>query len=193
MHSKYVIWKSDTNIPNACVLGEFKRVDKSFQLRKGVPRAATFQEDASFTMHEDHPYDTLLTDSLNNIFMMIVASRRLKEFLEARALKQVEYLPVTILDHKGRPASRDYFIIHPVNPVDCLNIDECNARWGHIDKNSIKFVKRLVLDVSKIDPERELFRPKYYHKVILVRQDLAEAIDREGFTGIWWDSVHRIE
>jgi hypothetical protein len=46
--------------------------------------------------------------------------------------------------------------------------------------------KRFVLDESKIDQDRELFRPKYLHFATLVRRDLAQAIEAEGFVGILW-------
>lgn len=185
MKSDYVIWRAKY-VPNVCALDEFKGVDKQWEFSEGVPRASTFPEDAVFTMDPDSPYDTLLADNLPNTKMLIVGSRKLKEFIEEQKTKEVEYLPVTILDHRGRVASRDYFIIHPIRPVDCLNLDECGARWSSLDETSISRVKRLVINESKINRKRVLFRAKYFEKAILVRRNLAEAIDAKGFTGIRW-------
>lgn len=183
MKYKFLIWEHKI-IPNACSLEELLGVEKQYQLKEGFPRAATFPKDAVFPMHPDRPHDTILLDNLYNTDNLIVVSRRLKEFLEARPLVKVEYLPVTILNHKKKPASRDYFIIHPVDLPQCLDIAKSGVTWGIVDKERVDEVKQLVLDESKVD--RELFRPKPFFNVIIVERNLAEAIDCEKFTGIRW-------
>lgn len=185
MQSNFVIWAL-RDVPNACCLDELIGVDDVWELREGVPRAVTFPRNAVYTMDQDFPHDTLLTDNLINTRTLIVASLKLKKFLETRQMQQVEYLPITILDHKGKPASHDYFIIHPINPVDCLDTGQCGAQWSSIDKETIQWLDRLVIDEGKIDPAREIFRLKFFYDVILVSRALAEAIDAEGFTGIRW-------
>jgi len=185
MQSDYVIWDAK-DVPNACVLDKLNGVERQWEFREGVPRAAMFSENAVFTMDPDYPYNILMVDNLPNIHMLIVASRKLREFIETRKPEKVEYLPVTILDHRGRVASKDYFIIHPIHPVDCLNLDECGVRWSTLDENHISRLKRLVINESKINRKRVLFRIKFFGAVVLVRRDLAEAIDDKGFTGIRW-------
>ena len=185
MRSAYLIW-AHKDVPNACALSGLLGVDKQYELLMGIQRQATFPNDAMFRMNPDFPHDTLLTDSLLNTDMMIVVSLRLKEYLHARELKNVEYLPVTILNHKQKAASRDYFIIHPIEPVDCLDIEKCVPMRSRIDPETIMMIKRLVIDEHRVDPEREFFRPKFYPRITMVRRELAEAIDGEGFTGIRW-------
>jgi hypothetical protein len=183
--SDFVIWDSAV-VKNAVVLHVLTGVEKEYQLRKGVPRAATFPKDASYAMHPDFPHNTILVDNLVNTGLRIVASKRLKEFLESKDISQVEYLPVTIVNHKGKPASKDYFIVHPIEPVECLDLDKCEPTWGKLDKTSIDKVRHLVIDQERVDGSRQLFRPKQFHYVILARRALAEAIDAAGFTGIKW-------
>lgn len=187
MKSNYLIWQYKY-IDNACSLDELQNVEKLYQLRNGIPRAATFPEDAVYTMDPDRIHDTLLIDSLFNVDGLIVASYRLKEFLKVRLLKKTEYLPVTILDHKGKH-SQNYFIIHPIYPVECLDVDKCGATWSDIIEDDIDEVQHLVIDESKVDPTRELFRPKHFDRVTLVQRNLAEAINQEGFTGIRWTEL----
>ena len=43
-----------------------------------------------------------------------------------------------------------------------------------------------MIDESRVDPERKIFRPKSFYRVTLVARELAEAIEVEGFTGIRW-------
>lgn len=183
--SSFVIWDSCV-VPNACSLYDLEGVEKTYQLNKGVPRAVTFSSDAAFSMHPDFPNNTLLTDNLINSDLMIVTSQRVKDFLEAQRIPKLEYLPVTILDHKGRAASRDYFIIHPIEPIECIDLAKSQVEWGLVDKSSISQVHHLEIDASKVPPDVELFRPKPLYDIVLVRRELAELIDAQGFSGIRW-------
>src|SRR5215813_4176184 len=153
MKLNYVIWDAK-NVPNAVVLDGLENVEDEWELNEGVPRAANFTEDGTFRMNPDRSYDTLLTDNLQNIDMLIVASRRLKEFLEQWDLEKVEYLPITILDHKGKPTRDSYFIIHPIEPVSLLNPAKCGATWDRLNEGFIKYVERLVIDEKLIDQEK---------------------------------------
>jgi hypothetical protein len=183
--SDFVIWGSEP-VKNACVLYSLDGVEDTFELSDGVSRAANFGDSATYTMDPNFPNDTILVDHLFNTDFRIVGSLRLKEFLDSRHVTKVEYLPVTILNHKNKPASKDYFIIHPIEPVECLDAEKSGARWSRIDKTRIDKVERLVVDEEKIDPDRVLFRAKAFHRVILTRRNLAEAITAAGFTGIKW-------
>jgi hypothetical protein len=188
----FVVWDSAV-VKNAVVLHVLKGVEKEYQLRKGVPRAATFPSDAAYTMHPDFPHNTILVDNLVNTGLRIVGSKRLKEFLEKQVVPKVEYLPVAIVNHKGKTASKDYFIVHPIEPVECLDLDKCGVTWGEVDETSIDEVKHLVIDETRVEPIRQLFRPKQFHQVILARRTLADAIDAAGFTGIKWIELDKFK
>lgn len=188
MKSQYVIWTSKEE-PNCCVLQELRGVEKKYQLRKGISRFEGFPGSASFSMNPDYPHDTVLTDNLMNTSMMKIISRRVKEMLEQNGVQKVEYLPVTIINHKGRVASRDYFILHDIDPIDCLDKDKCGATMSPVDPESIDRVERLVLDDAKVDITREIFRPKYFPALTLVSRELAAAIDSKGFTGVSWKEL----
>jgi hypothetical protein len=188
LNSNFVIWRSAV-VPGACILGEFEGVEKSFQLRKGISRADSFPANATFTMNPEFPNDTLLADNLFNTNLFIVASIKVKNFLEGQKILQMEYLPVKIVDHKGRVASSEYFIIHPIDPVECIDLKSSDVDWGIIDKTLIDHARRLVLDETKVPPDRQIFRPKPYYRIILVRRDLAKLIDDQGFSGIRWDEI----
>jgi hypothetical protein len=180
-----VVWKKKAE-PHGVVLHELLGVEDTWELLEGVPRAATFPADASFTMHPDFPRHLRFTDALLNTDTLLVASLRLKEFREARAVRFIEYLPVTIVDHRGRPAPPPYFIVHPIEPVDCLDLDACEPEWSRVDPESIQRVKRLAIDERRLDERRDLFRPKSFYDVILASRGLAQAIDAAGFTGVRW-------
>ena len=187
MKPNYVVWKTK-EVPNAFVLDALSKVEDRWEIVEGVPRAATFPFNVTFTVDPDFPHDTLLIDAFESTVAMTVISAKLKAFFEERTVRQVEYLPVTILDHKGRPAA-EYFILHPIYPVDCLNLKESEAKWDFIDDTTIGKVERIVFDDSKVDPELQIFKIKYLYDVIIVRRDLSEAMEAEGFTGMQWTEL----
>lgn len=187
MSFSYVIWRSGV-VAHACVLDDLEGVDDQHDLNVGIPRAAGFPGNASFSMSADYPRNMVLTDSLVNTDLMLVVSLRLQRFLQMRGIEKVEYLPVAILDHKGKLAG-EYFIVHPLEPIDCLDVPSCGATFWSVDPDNIMALKRLAIDFAKIPPLRELFRPKSFFEVFLVRRELADAIDAAGFAGIRWVEI----
>jgi hypothetical protein len=184
----YVVLTFSKTVKHACVLGDLTGVDRVFELNKGVSRHDLLErsDKVAFRMNAEFPNDTVLTDSLINTDRLLVGSLRLKQFLQARGSKKIEYLPVEIIDHKGKIASRDYFIIHPVEPVNCIDTEKSGVVWNPVVKGKIRRLNKLVLDESRIDPDRELFRPDLFFDVILVRRDVAEAVGSQQFTGMRW-------
>lgn len=185
MAMNYVYWKPKADDETA----RFESIEgdeSSWRIMEGMSRIGDFPEDAVFRMNPEFPYGIALKDSVKNTSSMIVVSPPLKEFLEKREVNAVEYLPVGLLNHKGRPAQGGkYFIVNLLDPVDCLDLDRCDAKYSNITPEDIRRVKSLVLDEAKVDTERQLFSPKGLFAP-LARRDLAEAIDAAGFTGIRW-------
>ncbi len=190
MGKNYVIWDAYLDKKkNFCVLDDLDNVDDDFELKEGIPRAYNFPDNAVYYMDPEYPKNIALADNLFNINRLIVASKNLKDFIEKTNPRNVEYLPVTILNHKHRVASKDYFLIHPIRPQDCLDIDKSGCTWSEIIDDEIDEVERLVIDESRLKPDITLFRLKYFYDPVLIRRDLAEAISAEGFTGIRWIEI----
>jgi hypothetical protein len=195
MELNYMIWDYK-QVEHAVVLDSLKNVENTLDLYKGISRADDFPADAEFHMHPDRIYNTLLVDSLKNINLFIVASLRLTNFFREWGLEDVEYLPVSIIDHKQKAIEESYTIIHPINPVDCLDVENCGAEWSALDKTAINYLEQLALKDDFINKEkrvlnvdRKLFKPKFFNRVTFVRRDLAEAINAEGFSGIEWVEI----
>jgi hypothetical protein len=159
-------------------------IDRDWELKEGVPRAAGFPAGVAFRMSDRHKKSVGLTDSPMNMSDLVVVSSPLKGFLEAKILKNVEYLPVSIINHKGRVASRDYFIVHTVESQDCLDVQKSGCTYNHISPGDIDWVQNIVLDPARIDPDMRLFRIKNFGGPVLVRRDLSEEILQAGFKGV---------
>lgn len=152
----------------------------------GKSLVGRFPENVQFRMARDRPRDTILTDYLVNVDSLLVISERLRDFLEQRKVKCVEYLPVAILDHKGKPVASKYFIAHTVDDLDCLDVARAQPLYSEIRKASITLVKHMAFDEARIDPERELFQVKNLDGFTFAARELADAITAARFTGIKW-------
>jgi hypothetical protein len=185
----YVIW-GRRRVKNALFLGDLHGIEALHELLYGVPRAVGFPEDTVWDVDEDAPRNGILPDSINNPYRLLACSRRLVEFLKAKEVAKVEYLPVAIRNQKGRIISKDVFIVHPLDPVDCLDVDRSGVECSPIAETDIDRVSRVVLDESKLVPSRQLFRLAKFPDLVLVRRDLADDIDSEGLTGMRWIELH---
>lgn len=185
MSGNYVICKYKSE-PHGCVLGDLAGLEDDYRLNDGTPLAEGFPTDVAFHMHPDYPNDILLTDSLLNSNLLIVGHQRLADFLKQRNIPELEFLPVGIIDHKGRKSAENYFVIHPTHPIDCL--DKANSIFSNsfILPENISSIDRLALDESRIPKDRQVFRLKGFWNIALFRRDLAADLDREGFSGLGW-------
>lgn len=178
----HVAWQC-APVNNACRLGAFRGYERTYELTQGRPLAKVWPKDVRAGMDRDFKKATGLTDDLMNMDSVKVCSGRLVELLEKSGVKHVEYLPLTILDHKGKVASTDYFILNPVGLVDALDRKASEPDYNLIDKELINWVARTVLDPRRLDPERKVFRLAGLRLPVLVERPLAEAMKGAGMVG----------
>jgi hypothetical protein len=188
MSDKYVIWKYQSE-PFAAVLKKLTGLEKIFRLQDGTHLQEGFPGNVAYHMHPDFPNDLVLVDNMLNLDKILVTSTRLKQAIESRGAPNIEYLPLAITDHKGRQASKDYFVLHPVDPVDCIDREHSVFEEDMILPGDIESFKRLVIDETRVPADRQLFRLRGFWDITLVRRDLAEALDQEKFTGLTWQRI----
>lgn len=186
--SNYVVWRWG-RVPGGCSVVELMNVPRVFALKKGEPRGTAFPSDAAFRMDPDAKRDTLLVDNIPNVEVMLLCSERLKQFIESRQPPAIEYLPVTVQDHKKRPVPQAHFVVLPLDPPDCIDLASSVVKRSMVDPTALMSVKKLVLDESKIPSDRLIVKPKGYPLATFFRRDLAAEIDAQGFTGIAWKEV----
>lgn len=184
------VWQA-VPIGNACTLEPIENVERHTDLKRGVPFAARFPRDATLRMDRKFKKDTGLTDDLSNMNRIKVCSGKLTEFLKKQKLKNVEFLPVTILDHKGKVASKEYTIVHPVGLQDALDVEASKPRFNRILKTQIDEVERFVVDVRRIEPGVRIFRLAGFYSPVLIDAELAKSIEAEGFRGSAFQELDR--
>lgn len=180
----YVIWSAEAT-PHGFVLHKLKNVSLNLELRMGRPCAERFPSNAVFTVDPDFPNDVGLADTFYNSKQLVIASESLTSLILSWKPKNLEVLPFTILDHKARPAEK-YFFLHPVQPIDALDIVKSGAKFDEDRDDWIDSVERIVLDPNRIDPDSLIFKVQRFYDCVFVRRDLADAISKHKFTGIRW-------
>jgi hypothetical protein len=181
---EYLAWRADPT-QGFCSLKYLENVDDSYELKRGISRSAGFPADACFHMDPAHPKQIRLGDQLYNLDGLVVVSAAVREFIEARQPPHTEFLPVTVFNHKGRPVEDEYFVVNPLAVPDCIDKQNSTIEWNDIDPELICSCFDLVLLPDQIDDDLLLFRPKHMPTIVMVREDLAEAMTDAGFTGMW--------
>ncbi len=159
---------------------DFEAVRQGFSLANSPPGQLTM------AMYAEEPRNKVLPDYVHNTKRLMVVSSRLKDFFETQEVSHIEYYPLEIIDHKGKMASDEYFVAHLVDPVDCIDADASAAKWSNLGlaTQRIRRMKKLVLDPVRMPNGRTLFSLKFYRRYPILAKDLAEAMEKEGFTNI---------
>jgi hypothetical protein len=179
MEFNYLFWGA-FKLDNVATLEQVKNVSKTYQIKKGVPRAVGFPDDAYARMSDDLPNDTLLADVLTNINTFVLVSRREREFIAARVTDEVEFLEIRVQNHKGREIDERYYIVHPIGIVDIVDRDASGVRideYGNIER-----LEKFVVIPANI-PDKPIFRVAGLGTYIVIQRELAAALEQAGFTG----------
>jgi hypothetical protein len=187
---EYGVWTYQP-VGNVCMLDTIENVPRRLDLKRGVPFKDKFPASAQYPMSKDHKKETGLNDDLPNTDFIKVCSARVVEFLKKKQLKNVEYLPVSIMNHKGKVASKDYFIVHPIIPQDALDLEASQASFNDINPEEIDSVEGLVLKNRGLDPELRIFRLKKFFNPVLIDKKLAEEMKGAGFVGSYIKALDR--
>lgn len=179
----YFVWKW-ARVPNAISVEDVQNLDDTDRFVDGEPWGSAFPPDVTFQLNSERRKDTVATDNVSNVDLFALVSTPLKEFVEKWPVQSVEFLPVTILDHKGKPLPQRYFIVHPFHDLECLDVAASGVQFSQIRKESMTRVKRLVFDPKFEDPKRDLFRIKNFPDLVLVSRPLAEALQAKKFSAL---------
>jgi hypothetical protein len=155
----------------------------TWPLKAGDSLADRWPSDMTFSMDPERPKDVTLTDYVQNLEGVLLASPRLATFLRDQGLPDLEFLPVSILDHKGRVASPDYAIVQCCRVIDCVDQDKSAFEWDGLEKPTMT-VSRMVLASEALGENDRLIRPKFVPGEVFYRADLREALNQQRFTGL---------
>jgi hypothetical protein len=166
-----------------CSVTHLNDRELAWPLKTGKSVATAWPKDMTFSMNPERSKDVALTDYIPNLEGFLLASPRLTTFLREQALPGVEFLPVTILDHKKRVASKEHTIVNCYHVVDCVDQKSSDFKWDGLENPSM-VVKRMALRADALGENDKLIRPKFVPGKVLYRADLREALNAQKFTGL---------
>ncbi len=186
MSFEHIFWGVDKHISNSCYMHRISDHESNLRIRAGLSVADTVASDCSIHCDPSEPDRTIFVNHLENIGCHVIVSERLKDFLVSQALPNVEYLRLKVYNHKDRPISQSYYIVNPINPIDCLDLDTCVVTWKTERQIRPKRMEAFETDPIKCAALPALFRAQTLSKYLLIHRDLAAAMDAEGFEGNLW-------
>jgi len=179
---EFLLWRNETR-DGFCTI-RTPSVERIWELVQGIPRAQDFPDGMECRMDPQRPKDVGLADNVRGAVFPVI-SGRLKQALEPATEKnRVEYIPVRIINHKKRLASDDYFVLNPLDVLDCIDMDASGVEWNKISPTTISYCKGLVLKQEAIPAGFALFRLKYWPNNIVISGDLVANLRQLELTGL---------
>lgn len=140
--------------------------------------------DVSYQMSDFLPDDILLSDNFYVAGQILVSGELKAYLLTALRNHPLEFLPVSILNHKGRLASNDYFILHALGVHDCIDLERSKVKWNPLKKKIIMNCKGIVFKPDSGPPGLKIFRPQYWGFNVMATRVFADELLAAGFTGL---------
>ncbi|WP_253986155.1 imm11 family protein [Pyxidicoccus xibeiensis] len=155
---------------------------------EGVPTGTLFSSGLKFNMAAEVK-GFRIPDVIDNAVGYFMVSERMKSLLE-KARADVEYIRFILLNHKGRVASDQCYIVNVLGTRDWADMSRCEGRTSAVDKHrSFARLKRLVLKDEEVDPSVDLFRVQAMPQLMILRSDFKDYLQKEGITGARFHEV----
>lgn len=179
---EFMIWKSGYT-EGVCVIKSLE-IENDWELDEGKSRLEGFPPDVTCRMDPSFRDDIALADNLYGAGMPVISAKARAVMEQEVTGERLEFLPVQVINHKGRVASNDYFVLHPLDVLDCIDTDKSKVEWNSISPEDISTCEGLVLREEEIPDEFRIFRPRFLGSEILVRRDLVDALTAAELTGL---------
>lgn len=185
----------DLKNPDLCVLDRAPQGIgvKYSRLITGRTIAADFPSNATVQMSPDRT-GLKLASLIGNTKRFLILHRDAKELIAAEFSARgdrwpIEYLPFTLINHKGKPHSSDYFFINPLGTIDCVDLASSQIDYFKGDPNMILGINRLVLDPEKLADVPPLFRLPQAEDRYFIDARMKELFDAASLTNLHLDQV----
>ncbi|MDF3819373.1 hypothetical protein P3G55_05660 [Leptospira sp. 96542] len=138
-----------------------------------------------------------LYDFVDSILEIRIVSERVRRVIQELTPNDVEFLPVTLVDHKKEIVARDYFIMNIIADWDVIDLERSNVRMSHILKDNISRVWELRLKEGLSADGPKLFRPRHLRSYTMVDPIVQAALTSAKLTGVkflsaeGWDGKYR--
>jgi len=111
----------------------------------------------------------------------ILIHSKIKELLDGLEVNNLQYFETEIKDILQGKIYTDWFLVNIVGNIKCVDMQLSKLV---MDDNEIEFIDKLVLDVETENKSNlKIFRLTEYLPLIVVNDEVKQAIEKSGFTG----------
>jgi hypothetical protein len=153
-----------------------------WMIRKGRRLSDRYPEDVVFRMGKSYR-GIAVGDLIQNERGYCMASAKLKEIFEREAGVELEFLRFRLLNHKGRKASDECYIVNVIGTQDCADMARSEGQVSLSEPGTFLRLKKLYLDEAKIDPAARVFRVQQKPYLVIIREDFRALLESEDITG----------
>jgi hypothetical protein len=144
--------------------------------------------ETTLKLGEDYP-GLELTSFIGNTSTMLIVKHETATFIQTFDVGEIEVIPFTLINHKGRVHSRDYVFVNPLGSVDCLDMNKTEKKLH--DDGSIMKITKFVLAASKLAGVRHLFRLKEDLTQYVFSEALVTALRERGCTNFVFEELEQ--
>ncbi|AZZ93184.1 hypothetical protein EUZ85_21650 [Hahella sp. KA22] len=128
-----------------------------------------------------------LASYIGNTHRILAFNKSAANLITSTAQSEIEIIPFTLLDCKGKIHSKDYVFINPVGSIDRINWREtvCNRRKN----GDVSNYKKLVLDKKKSDNLPHIFRIQYLTAEYIFSETLVNALLNADHTNLVFSEI----
>ncbi|WP_141617125.1 DUF1629 domain-containing protein [Myxococcus sp. AB036A] len=181
-HQYFIITEIESD--ESCLIDELPRpLDKKFWMAtKGVRMGNEYTSGVRLKMSRDGGLG--IPDYIPNTLLLPMVSDKLKSLLEKEAGVEIEFLPFSLYNHKGRVAAEACFIANVIGTHECVDAAKTRGEKSIISPGQFEALSQLTLDSAKVPSDAKLFRVNVFPRALIIRDDLRATLEREGITGI---------
>ena len=179
----FMMLYDDRNINDGAWFEKFDGLTfPNYMFNKCVSLKDKFSDDVILEMDKDDPENRVLYDMVENIIQLPIISEPFKEMLQNCDCGNVDFLPVSIKNHRNKIEKEKYYIVNLVDSVDYINKEKSTIEYDPMDESKIFSIENIAL--KKIPEGRSLFRADYYPARYVVSEDLKNKIEDEELEGM---------
>ncbi|CAA0100175.1 Uncharacterised protein [BD1-7 clade bacterium] len=174
---EYFLWSSSDDESLAWVRDSPEFIaqhPKEYQLVEATSVKQWMKDDLIFVL--DIESGIKLSDALPNYGNLMILSKKLKEVLQANSGADLEFYSVKLRDKKHRIIDEPYYLAHLLDKQRCVDMGNSLYQMDSINQTQVDKFGKLVLDQSRLDPGKLIFRLEEAQSTVIVAESLVDLI-----------------
>lgn len=156
----------------------------AYEFFKGKRLARKFPAKATVRFADSFPKFIKVFDVVTSVFGVPIVSGKVRAILEELAEKDHEFLPMTLLDHKGKVASKEHFLLNPLRIEDVVDMQRSKYDRDRFEPDQIRRLMELHMKPAAVPDDVHLFRAKTKLDQIFIDDAVNDAFEKAKVTGL---------